>query len=78
MMKHPGSDPAHISPGFFGAQHLGPGQVGVDGLLLGVGGAELEGQGLAGGPRQRGQAFDGSPCLQREVGAVDLGQGLFN
>lgn len=65
------------SPCFFGAQHLGPDEVCVDGFLFGVGGADLEGERLAGGPGQRGQAFDSSTCLQSKVGAMELGQCFF-
>lgn len=66
------------SPSFFGAQHLGPDQVRVNGFFFGVGGTELQGQRLAGRPRQCGQPLDGTTCLQSKVGTVQLGQGLFN
>ena len=67
-----------FSPGFLGAEHLGPDEVCIDGFLSGVGGADLQHQGVAGSPRQRGQALDGAPCLQGKVGAMEFGQVLFN
>lgn len=67
-----------FSPGLLGAEHLGPDEVRVDGFLPRVGGADLQHQGVARGPRQRGQALDGAPRLQGKVGAVELGQGLLD
>ena len=68
--------PLLLLPCLLGAEHLGPDEVGVNGLLPGVGGADLQHQGVAGGPRQRGQALDGAPRLQGKVGAMEFGQGL--
>lgn len=65
-------------PCLFGAEHLGPDQVCINGLLLGVGGTDLEGQRFAGGPCQCGQALNGPTSLQSEVRSVQLGQGFFN
>lgn len=67
-----------LSPGLLGAEHLGPDEVRVDRLLPGVGGADLQHEGVAGSPRQRGQALDGTPRLQGKVGAVEFGQGLLD
>lgn len=67
-----------LSPSLLGAEHLGPDEVRIDGLLPRVGGADLEHQGIAWSSRQCGQALDGTPCLQGEVGAMEFGQGLFN
>lgn len=65
-------------PRLLGAQHLGPDEVRVDGLLSRIGGADLQHERVARRPRQRGQALDGAPRLQGEVGAVQLGQGLLD
>lgn len=65
-------------PCFLGAQHLGPDEVRVDGLLSRIGGADLQHERVTRRPRQRGQALDGAPRLQGEVGAVQLGQGLLD
>lgn len=65
-------------PRLLGAQHLGPDEVRVDGLLSRIGGADLQHERVTRRPRQRGQALDGAPRLQGEVGAVQLGQGLLD
>lgn len=70
--------PPPLSPGLLGAEHLGPDEVRVDRLLPGVGGADLQHERVAGSPRQRGQALDGTPRLQGKVGAVEFGQGLLD
>lgn len=67
-----------LLPCLLRAEHLSPNEVRIDGFLPGVGGADLEHEGVAGSPRQRGQALDGAPRLQGEVGAVEFGQGLLN
>lgn len=67
-----------LLPSLLRTQHFGPDEVSVNGLLSGVSGADLQRQALTGGTGECGQAFDGAPCLEGKVGAVQLGQRLLD
>lgn len=65
-------------PSLLRTQHFGPDEVSVNRFLSGVSRADLQCQALTGGTGECGQAFNGTPCLEGKVGAVQLGQRLLN